>query len=85
MDERIGDKADDTDNDVDLDVSVDVDSEVIERKAKIIRAAKHVAMARCQRKLFQEEMRQARADTLSSDTSDFVLHQSQRPYVFVGD
>jgi hypothetical protein len=83
---RICIEADDTDEeDVDPDVIVDIDPEVIEREAKIIRAAKHVAMARCQQKLFQEEMRQARADTLANDTSDVVLHKSQRSYVFVGD
>jgi hypothetical protein len=71
---------------VDPDVVADVDQDTIEREAKILRAAKHVVMARAQRKLFQQEMKQAREDSASSkDTSDDVIQQSQKSHVFVGD
>jgi hypothetical protein len=79
-----GDEIDDEEDAVDPEVLVDVDPADIEREAKILAAAKHVVMARAQRKLFQTAMKQAREDSLSKDTSN-IIEQSQRSHVFVGD
>jgi hypothetical protein len=84
---RIGKSLTDDDNadeDVDPDVLVDVDPAIVECEAKILRAAKHVVMARAQWKLFHLEMKQAREDSASKDSSH-LLQQSQRLHVFVGD
>ena len=68
------------------DVDPDVDPAIMENEAKILAAAKHVVMARAQRKLFQQAMKQAREDSAASkDTNDVPIQQSQRSRVFVGD
>jgi hypothetical protein len=64
--------------DVDRDVIIDVDPATVEREAKILRAAKHVVMARAQRKLFQQAIRKAREDSASSkDTNDELQQISE--------
>jgi hypothetical protein len=79
-----GDEIDDEEDAVDPEVLVDVEPADAERKAKMLAAAKHVIMARAQRKLFQTAMKQAREDSLSEDASN-VTEQFQRSHVFVGD
>ncbi len=70
MGENLADDGAD-EEDVDPDVLADVDPAVVEREAKILRAAKHVVMARAQRKLFQQAMRRARENSAASkDTND---------------
>jgi hypothetical protein len=81
----IGKSLTDDDNadeeDVVLDVLVDVDPAIVERQAKILQAAKHVIMARAQRKLFLQEMKRVREDSASSKDTNDVLQQSQRLHV----
>jgi fructose-specific component phosphotransferase system IIB-like protein len=57
---------------VDPDVLVDVDQAIIENEAKLLAAAKHVVMARAQRTIFQQAVKQAREDASSKDTSDII-------------
>lgn len=78
--ERLTDD-DDDEEDVGPEALVDVDPAIVERESKILRAAKHVIMARAQRKLFQQATKKAREDTTASsnDTNDvLVLQQSKR-------
>jgi hypothetical protein len=81
----VGDSLNDNvEEDVDPDVLADVDPAIVENESKILAAAKHVIMARAQRKLFQQAIKQAREDSASKDTNN-VMQQSQRSHVFVGD